>query len=197
MDRQSLVKKMENNKYQFWIPVAISVIALIFSGVSLWQSNASFNLSRKTAKPYLNIKLKKFSDKEGYYTLKRNKDGIVVSFQLELENTGSVPITDVSISKFNLHEPNKKINHVLESSTVRNIIYPTKSRLFVESFTMTRIDMSAEKAWSLAQKEGFDFDLEFIVEYSNVFDRAIKTRSEMTYKFNKTFAGITKNQLIE
>jgi hypothetical protein len=57
--------------------------------------------------------------------------------------------------------------------------------------------MSAEKAWSLAQKEGFDFDLEFIVEYSNVFDRAIKTRSEMTYKFNKTFAGITKNQLIE
>ena len=189
---------MKNKKeYKFWIPVAISIVALGFSGFSLWQSHASLNLSRKTAKPYLNIKLKKFSNKDGYYRLKRNEDGIVFSFQLEMENTGSVPVTNVSISKINFREPHKKINQIIESSSVKTIIYPTKSNLFVESITMKRPDISAEQAWHLAQKEGFDCDIEFIVEYSNVFDSAAKTRSEMGFNFNKTFAGTTKNQLVE
>mgnify|MGYP001605077619 FL=1 len=154
-------------------------------------------LSKKTAKPYLNIKLKKTSDKDGYYSLKRNEEGIQVSFQLEIENTGSVPVTDVSISNFTIHELNRKLNQTIEGSTIKTVLYPGKSTLFIESITLIRVDMAIEKAWALAQKEGFDFDIEFAVEYSNIFDRTIKTRSEMRYKFNKTFSEITKNQLIE
>ncbi len=191
---------MKNKKYKFWtdiFPIIIAAIALFISGISLWQSDVSFTLSKKTAKPYLDIKLKKSSGDDGYYTLKRTDDGVQVSFQLEMENTGAVPITDVSISKFVFYNRNKNTKQAVESSIEKMVIYPGKGKLLKESITLDRYDMSKEKAWKLAQKEGFVFDIEFTVEYSNIIDRRIRTKSEMGYKFSKTIAEITKNILIE
>jgi len=114
-----------------------------------------------------------------------------------MENTGSVPITDVSISNFVFLSGDKKIKQAVKSSIEKTVIYPGKRKLFIESITLARFDMSKEKAWALAQKEGFVFNIEFLVEYSNIFDRTIKTKSEMGYKFSKVIAESTKNKLIE
>ncbi len=158
---------MKNTKYSFWtdiFPVIIASIALCFSGISLCQSNASSILSKKTAKPYLDIQLKKFSGNDGYYILKRTDNGIQLSFQLEMANTGAVPITDVSISKFVFFSRNKNIKQAVEGSIEKTVIYPGKSILFIESIFLERFDIPKEKAWELAQKEGFGFDIEFMVE---------------------------------